>query len=171
MTIGENIKKSRLAAGLTQKELADKCGIADSAVRKYESGRVVPKLPMIKKLADALNVFITDLTGDGTAGPAFESALEQHAYRLGQKIAGTGARIYGEYLGDQYHVWLQYVDGSVIALEAEDVDDLEAQLDRDAAHTLHGYRLGKPVTQLPEGATAPGYRSSPSAPETDPANE
>ena len=76
MTIGENIKKARLAAGLTQKELADKCGIADSAVRKYESGRVVPKLPMIKKIADALNVFITDLTGS-TAGPCACDFLPQ----------------------------------------------------------------------------------------------
>ena len=170
MTIGENIKKARLAAGLTQKELADKCGIADSAVRKYESGRVVPKLPMIKKIADALNVFITDLTGS-TAGPSFESSLEQHAYRLGQKIAGTGARTYGEYIENQYHVWLQYEDGTVIELTAVDVDDLETQLDRDAAHTLTGFRVGKPAVQLPDGATAPGYRPSPSTLDTDPTNE
>lgn len=170
MTIGENIKRARLAAGLTQKELADKCGIADSAVRKYESGRVVPKLPMIKKIADALNVFITDLTGS-TAGPSFESSLEQHAYRLGQKIAGTEARTYGEYIENQYHVWLQYEDGTTLELTAADVDDLEAQLDRDAAHTLAGFRVGKPAVQLPDGATAPGYRPSPSTPDTDPTNE
>ena len=170
MTVGENIKKARLAAGLTQKELADKCGIADSAVRKYESGRVVPKLPMIKKIADALNVFITDLTGN-TAGPSFESDLERYAYRLGQKIAGAGARTYGEYIEKQYHVWLQYEDGTTLELTAADVDDLEAQLDRDAAHTLTGFRVGKPAVQLPDGATAPGYRPSPSAPDTDPTNE
>lgn len=170
MTIGENIKKARLAAGLTQKELADKCGIADSAVRKYESGRVVPKLPMIKKIADALNVFITDLTGS-TAGPSFESDLERYAYRLGQKIAGAGAKTYGEYIENQYRVWLQYEDGTTFELTAADVDDLEAQLDRDAAHTLSGFRVGKPAVQLPDGATAPGYRPSPSAPDTDPTNE
>ena len=170
MTIGENIKKARLAAGLTQKELADKCGIADSAVRKYESGRVVPKLPMIKKIADALNVFITDLTGS-TAGPSFESDLERYAYRLGQKIAGAGAKTYGEYIENQYRVWLQYEDGTTLELTAADVDDLEAQLDRDAAHTLSGFRVGKPAVQLPDGATAPGYRPSPSAPNTDPTNE
>lgn len=170
MTIGENIKKARLAAGLTQKELADKCGIADSAVRKYESGRVVPKLPMIKKIADALNVFITDLTGS-TAGPSFESDLERYAYRLGQKIAGAGAKTYGEYIENQYRVWLQYEDGTTLELTAADVDDLEAQLDRDAAHTLSGFRVGKPAVQLPDGATAPGYRPSPSAPDTDLTNE
>ena len=169
MTIGESIKKARLAAGLTQKELADKCGIADSAVRKYESGRVVPKLPMIKKISDALNIFITDLTG--TAGPSFESSLEQHAYRLGQKIAGTGVRVYGEYIGDQYHVWLQYEDGTVLELAAADVSSLEAQLDRDAAHTLSGFRVGKPAVQLPEGAAVPGYRPSSSTPDTDPTDE
>lgn len=50
MTIGEKIKKARTDAKMTQKELAEKCGMADSAIRKYESGKVVPKLDTIAKL-------------------------------------------------------------------------------------------------------------------------
>lgn len=56
MTIGELLKKARLDAGMTQKELAEKCGMADSAIRKYESGKVIPKINTVKKIATALNV-------------------------------------------------------------------------------------------------------------------
>ena len=56
MTIGELIKQARQDAKMTQKQLGEKCGIADSAIRKYESGRVVPKICTIKKIANALDI-------------------------------------------------------------------------------------------------------------------
>lgn len=61
MTVGELLKKTRLDAGMTQKELAEKCGMADSAIRKYESGKVVPKIGTLQKLADALGVSLSEL--------------------------------------------------------------------------------------------------------------
>lgn len=54
MVIGALLKQARKDAGLTQKQLGEKCGMADSAIRKYESGRVVPKLETLQKLATAL---------------------------------------------------------------------------------------------------------------------
>ena len=56
MSIGEQIKAMRKIRGLTQKELAEKCSMADSAVRKYESGKIVPKIEMLKRIADALEM-------------------------------------------------------------------------------------------------------------------
>ena len=53
-TIGNKIKELRTQKGLTQKQLADDCGIADSAVRKYESGKVTPKIEMLRRLSNAL---------------------------------------------------------------------------------------------------------------------
>lgn len=44
MSIGENIKKIRVQKGLTQKQLGELCGMADSAIRRYENGRANPKL-------------------------------------------------------------------------------------------------------------------------------
>ncbi len=61
MTIGELLKKARLDAGMTQKELANKCGMADSAIRKYESGKVIPKIETRKRIATALNITTSDL--------------------------------------------------------------------------------------------------------------
>lgn len=63
MTIGELLKKARLNAGMTQKELADKCGMADSAIRKYESGKIVPKVDTMRKISNALNVDMGKLYG------------------------------------------------------------------------------------------------------------
>lgn len=65
MTIGEKIKKARTDAKMTQKELAEKCGMADSAIRKYESGKVVPKLDTIAKIARAMGLYAGDLVDAG----------------------------------------------------------------------------------------------------------
>lgn len=68
MTIGEKIKKARTDAKMTQKELAEKCGMADSAIRKYESGKVVPKLDTIAKIARAMGLYAGDLVDAGQWG-------------------------------------------------------------------------------------------------------
>lgn len=57
MDTGTRIKQARLAAGLTQKELADKVGVKFSAIHKYESGMVVNlKRETVTALARALDV-------------------------------------------------------------------------------------------------------------------
>ena len=57
MNTGERIKQARLAAGLTQTELADKIGVKFSAVHKYESGKVVNlKRETLAAIARTLNV-------------------------------------------------------------------------------------------------------------------
>ncbi len=55
MTVGENIKRIRLEKSMTQKELGNKCGLADSAIRRYELGGANPKYETIQKIADALD--------------------------------------------------------------------------------------------------------------------
>ena len=55
-TLGERIRELRKGAGMTQKQLAEKCGTYDSAIRKYEAGKNIPRVDMIKRLADALGV-------------------------------------------------------------------------------------------------------------------
>lgn len=56
MNIGERIKKIRLEKGLTQKQLAEKCDMFDSALRRIESGRQNPKMQTLEKIATALSV-------------------------------------------------------------------------------------------------------------------
>lgn len=64
MTVGERIKKIRQEKGLTQKELGKKCGLADSAIRRYELGGANPKIETIERIANALDVDISDLDPD-----------------------------------------------------------------------------------------------------------
>lgn len=56
MTIGENIRRLRKEKGYTQKQLAEKCDMYESQIRKYESGKANPKLETIQKIAKALDV-------------------------------------------------------------------------------------------------------------------
>lgn len=63
MSIGENIKKIRVQKGLTQKQLGELCGMADSAIRRYENGRANPKLETVEKIANVLDVNASILLG------------------------------------------------------------------------------------------------------------
>lgn len=56
MSIGQRIKERRLKLGMTQKQLGELCGMADSAIRKYESGKIIPKKSTIEKITYALSI-------------------------------------------------------------------------------------------------------------------
>ncbi|MBO4847182.1 MAG: helix-turn-helix transcriptional regulator [Lachnospiraceae bacterium] len=49
MTLGDKIKQMRTQKGLTQAELGRLIGMDDSAIRKYENGRLSPSLETTKK--------------------------------------------------------------------------------------------------------------------------
>lgn len=61
MPTGTKIKEIRKQKGLTQKQLGDLCGMADSAIRRYENGNANPKIETLQKIADALGCEIFDL--------------------------------------------------------------------------------------------------------------
>ena len=63
MSVGDNIKKARKNAGLTQKELAEKCGAAEITIRQYESSKREPRNEQLMKIARLLNVELYDLLG------------------------------------------------------------------------------------------------------------
>lgn len=61
MPTGTKIKEIRKQKGLTQKQLGDLCGIADSNIRKYENGKQNPKIETLQKIATALECDLSDL--------------------------------------------------------------------------------------------------------------
>lgn len=63
MSIGQRIKDRRISLGMTQKQLGELCGMADSAIRKYESGKIIPKHGTLKKIAHALQLPVYALSG------------------------------------------------------------------------------------------------------------
>lgn len=61
--VGNNIKKYRKEKDITLKELADKIGLTEATVQKYEAGNIKKiDVEMLKKIADALGVLPESLT-------------------------------------------------------------------------------------------------------------
>lgn len=64
MTTGELIRQARMSAGLTQKELGNRSGIAEPTIGRYELGKLNPKPATLKKIAAALGVEWYELLSD-----------------------------------------------------------------------------------------------------------
>ena len=75
MPTGELIKKIRKEKKMTQKQLSEKCGIADSNIRKYENGKQFPKWETLERIAKALDVDVFDLI-EYDEGPTDDQLLE-----------------------------------------------------------------------------------------------
>ena len=56
MKFGEQLRAARVAAGLTQVELAETAGVSISALHDYEQSRRLPGLPALAWLCRALKV-------------------------------------------------------------------------------------------------------------------
>lgn len=63
MEIGQSIQEVRKKAKLTQKELAEKVGMATITVQQYERGVRTPKIETLQKIAQALNTDVGVLYG------------------------------------------------------------------------------------------------------------
>lgn len=61
MTVGEKIQAIRKEKGLTQEELGKRCGMEDSAIRRYELGKANPKIETLQKVSIALGIPIERL--------------------------------------------------------------------------------------------------------------
>jgi transcriptional regulator with XRE-family HTH domain len=73
--IGKNLLKLREEKHISQKELADAMGIAQTQYGKVERGEVVPSLPTLLKAAKALNVTIDTIV--------YGDAINKHAENAG----------------------------------------------------------------------------------------
>ena len=62
--IGKYIAGKRKALGLTQKELAEKLGMSDKSVSKWECGLSVPDSSMLVSLAEELDASVSMLLGE-----------------------------------------------------------------------------------------------------------
>jgi len=60
-TLFKNIKKIRILAGLTQKELAEKLEVSSKTISAYETGRALPPLPVLLRIAEVTNVNLESL--------------------------------------------------------------------------------------------------------------
>lgn len=61
---GNNLRRLRKAKHLSMDALAEIAGTSKQVLSRYENGERVPKISMVKKLADALGVSIGELSGE-----------------------------------------------------------------------------------------------------------
>ena len=66
MTIGQKIKALRLANGIKQKEFAQMLSISPQAISKWESGKNMPDISILPKIADIFGTSIDELLGHKT---------------------------------------------------------------------------------------------------------
>ncbi len=55
----KRVRELRMQQGLSQTELANRAGMAQPAVARFESGGTVPTLPVLERLARALGAELT----------------------------------------------------------------------------------------------------------------
>ena len=87
------IVESREALGLTQRELAKKCGIQQPALARIETCKVIPKLNTIIKIAEAVGVKIESFT------PIEEKQMKM-IYSFSQVIISSS--LYNSNIGGYY---------------------------------------------------------------------
>lgn len=63
-SVGENIRRARKAAGMTQVGLADMAGVSVGSIQGYEQERYIPKGVNLRKIASALGIRYSELDPD-----------------------------------------------------------------------------------------------------------
>ena len=61
MTFGENVKKIRESKGLSQRILGEKMNVTQQTIAQYEKLTDLPKIATVRRIADALEVDISEL--------------------------------------------------------------------------------------------------------------
>lgn len=89
MCVASNIQQARKAAKLTQAQLAEKIGKGFSTVQKYELGLANPPIDVLRKIAEALEVPLTDLVSQDTSDDEYELICDTLA-AAGLHIAPSG---------------------------------------------------------------------------------
>jgi len=125
MTIGERIKQARKAKGLKQKKLAEILEVNYTTISRWEKGEREPRIGDVQKLADALDISVSDLLGEPrptTPHDHTESRLNQLMEECGELIS-TAAR-YRRYLHGDRTLNEKYTERKLIADMTEEIADV-----------------------------------------------
>lgn len=84
--IGRFIAACRKDLGLTQAALAEKLGITDRAVSKWETGKNLPDTALMLELCDLLQINVNELlTGERLVSEDYQKKAEENLFRLLQQ--------------------------------------------------------------------------------------
>ncbi len=131
MTTGEKIRALRKELGLTQKQLAEKSGIIETTIRKYESGAQNPKLNNLQRLATALDIPLNDLLPHDGIDREFEMICDT--------LSAAGYKIEQGIMADRYCVALAEDSEAGVEIEYSDLVELCRVIIADAERKKREY--------------------------------
>ncbi len=77
--IGKFIAECRKKQKLTQQELAEKLGVSDKSISRWENGRTMPDLSLFKPLCNELNITLNDLmSGEKVSKEIYQEKFEEN---------------------------------------------------------------------------------------------
>ncbi len=116
---GKLIQELRKEKGLTQAALADRLGVTDRAVSKWERGRSFPDVSMLKPLAEALDVSVSELLDGERRSPDKMKSIPDDAVILtvedADKAAMTGIHTYIHETQKRERIWIGILVAGLLA--------------------------------------------------------
>ena len=81
--IGKFLQRMRKECNLTQKQLADKVGVSDKTISKWESGLSLPDIQILPSLCDELGTNVNEvLSGERLSQNQYTAKTEENIYNL-----------------------------------------------------------------------------------------
>ena len=81
--IGKFILELRKQKGMTQKELAEKVGVSDKTISKWECGNSIPDITYLEALCNSLNISVNELlSGQRLTGESYSEKAEENIMAL-----------------------------------------------------------------------------------------
>ena len=99
-TFGEKIRKLRLSCGLNQTQLADKLGLSNQAVSKWETNAALPDISLLPDLATVFGVSIDELF-DYTKDKMYDKISNQ--LESGYPLSYNEFQRFESFLHDEIH--------------------------------------------------------------------
>lgn len=85
--LAENLKALRKAKGLSQEELAARLHVVRQTVSKWEKGLSVPDADLLVRLAEVLDVSVSQLLGAGVPPEAPADQVAEQLARINEQLA------------------------------------------------------------------------------------
>ena len=96
LKIGRYIQHLRKAAGMTQKELAEKLNISFQAVSKWENGDSLPDTAILLDLCDELNTTADKLLNGGVLAASERRLMRLEDVKTGFRYLESIGKLFGE---------------------------------------------------------------------------
>ena len=88
----ENLKIIRKAKGYTQEELAIKIHVVRQTISKWEKGLSVPDADMLSKLADVLEINVSELLGSEIKEETDKNEIAKQLAKISEQLAVKNRR-------------------------------------------------------------------------------